>query len=41
MIEIREVKKKDLELLANIYSVIYLNVPAKEDMSYEDSFSYL
>lgn len=41
MIEIREVKKKDLELLANIYSLIYFNVPAKEDMSYEDSFSYL
>lgn len=41
MIEIREVKKKDLELLSNIYSVIYLNVPLKKDMNYEDSFSYL
>lgn len=41
MITFKEVQEKDLDVLASLYSVIYLNIETKETWTYETALSYM
>jgi len=41
MITFKEVQEKDLEILASLYSIIYLNIEANETWTYETALSYI
>ena len=41
MITFKEIQEKDLQILASLYSIIYLNIEANEKWTYETALSYI